>query len=86
MRRGFVQKVLFIVAIQLLVTTGICLAFFFVEPIKVRFRPQQSRPSPPPHLVPPSLRFLRVFELKHAAPCVRLIARAGRACHSRYEL
>ena len=35
-RRGFVQKVLFIVAIQLLVTTGICLVFFFVDPVNVR--------------------------------------------------
>jgi hypothetical protein len=34
-RRGFVQKVLFIVFIQLLITTGICMAFFFVKPIKV---------------------------------------------------
>ena len=35
-RRGFMRKVLFLVACQLLVTTGIAFLFYTVDPIKVR--------------------------------------------------
>lgn len=49
-RRGFVRKVLLLVAIQLLITTGVSIAFFTVQPIKVRtvsFSAQQM-PNPNP--------------------------------------
>jgi FtsH-binding integral membrane protein len=34
-RRGFVKKVLLLVALQLLITTGVSIAFYTVQPIKV---------------------------------------------------
>jgi hypothetical protein len=34
-RRGFMRKVLFIVLLQLIVTAGISLVFYYVKPLKV---------------------------------------------------
>ena len=34
-RRGFMRKVLFIVLLQLIVTAGISLVFYYVQPLKV---------------------------------------------------
>lgn len=36
MRRGFIRKVLFIVFFQLLLTTGVAVAFYQVEVVRVR--------------------------------------------------
>ena len=38
-RRGFIRKVLGLVALMLLVTAGCSLVFYFVQPLKVRWMP-----------------------------------------------